>query len=191
MAEVPIADNPFLYYPRWSAIDAPALDMVTKQLLEERDRELEDYLGTQTSGSGGQASALRRTTNQAFNSGSAIKVNCNVTDYLNGCAADGAGGLVVVTAGVWHCTCQVFYSVTGGSDPVAVALFGGTDRVDNGVLAVAAGDPGYANLSGDFNLAVGDVIYFVVSETSGSGVATGTISASSSHPARLSAHLVG
>lgn len=160
-----------------------------ERFLEIRDRELEDFLNNFSAA--GQASSLRRTTNQSYNSGSAIKVNCNTTDWLSGCTADGTGGLTVVTAGVWHCTCQVFYAVAGGSDPVAVALFGGTDRIDNGNLAVAAGDPGYANLSGDFLLAAGDNIYFVVSETSGAGVSTGTITASASHPARLMAHLVG
>lgn len=186
-----IAQNPFLYQPRWAALNPPGIDEGTKYLLEERDRELEDYLGSLSSGSSGTASALRRTTNQSFNSGSAIVVACTTTDYLNGMTTDGAGKLIVVTAGVWHLTCAVAFNVSGGSDPVAVALFGGTERVDSGNRPVVNGDSGFECLSMDVNLAVAAEVYCVVSETSGSGVATGTIIASATHPARLSAHLVG
>lgn len=188
MAAVPIAEHPFLYHPRWTSLDIPTIPEQTKYILEERDRELEDYLGSL--GSGGTVSALRRTSTQTFNSGSAVVVNMSTTDFLSGMTAS-SGKLVVVTAGTWHLTASVAFHVDVTGDPLAVELIGGSEIVQSGQRPVAAGGNGFENLSMDVALTAGQEVYAAMFETSGSGVVKGNVVASVSNPARLSAHLVG
>jgi hypothetical protein len=190
MPNLPFAGNPFLYHPRWSSLDvSQGVTDEIKYILEERDRELEDYLGSLGS-SGGTASALRRTSNQVFNSGLAVIVNFSTTDYLSGMTA-ASGQLTVVTAGIWSITTSVAFHVDAASSPLAVEIVAGGQIVQSGQRPVPANGDGFECLTFDVNLAVGNTVYAAMFETSGAGVVKGTVVATAGNPVRLSAHLVG
>lgn len=196
MADLPFAGNPFLYHPRWSSIDASqGLTDEMKYILEERDRELEDYLGSLGGSSGTMmASSLSRTTNQST-AGTPAAINFNVTDYLSGCTAV-TGQLQIDVAGKWHCTTfaeAYTFSVSDyGYYYLQQKRAGATvrevfDFIPNGG-PINTGP--FTSLSADFDCQVNDLIRCEIREV-GVGAFSIGITASTTKPALLQAHLVG
>lgn len=194
MAETPLTNNPFLYSPRWNEMQIDSLDSFVKQILEERDRELEDYLGSQTSG-GGTASALRRSSLQTFNVSDIIVINFSTTDYVNGATVTSYGGgssLLIATAGVWDLKLWAAYGPTAGNDPLQLqlAVHRGASNAE-GVTSNASAVNNtvyFENLTMEAALQVGDIVYGAVFVTGG-GTCVGKIYGNLL-PARLSASLV-
>lgn len=109
-----VNSHPFQYIPRWHEI--LKFDDVARMILEERDRMLEDYLGTLNSGGGGLTDmiSLRRTATQSATD--TFLVNYNVTDYDIGATAgtySGAGCIEITNPGTWHITANAFAPGSG------------------------------------------------------------------------------
>lgn len=185
---------PFQYFARWGEIHDLSAPML--QLLEERDRELEDFLAGL---GGGQASALRRITNQIIPPiTDPVTVDMDVTDYLEGCEESTfAGGacLQVVASGVWHCTtftpaysengaCYCMLRIMRGSSPVqqVFALIPLSSGAENALV----------NISMDALCEAGDKIVVQIAAINDFETPNAIVFSSSDlNAAFLSAHLVG
>lgn len=166
-----ISNHPFEFKTRFRDLQDTVPNPVEVQLLEERDRDLEDFLATMTGGSSGlMASSLSRSTNQTTNAQSAT-INMTTTDYLSGCSVSSYNGgacLQVDTPGVWHCTAAAPFPFTQGTGTgnawLAQRRAGALiqlvfEYVANGGPYV--GDPA-CNLSADFLCQAGDLIIFSI-----------------------------
>lgn len=186
-----ISNHPFEFKTRYRDLRDAVKNPIEVQLLEERDRDLEDFLAT-VGGGGGVATALRRTTTESHNTSTGYNIDFNVTDYEAGAHASG-GTIIIDTPGVWHCTTSWHYNfaaaggsgvvqIAAGSQGVATNMSSDTDGFGNFV--------GLCNLSIDALLEAGDIV------SSGphweGGEVGGIIAVSGCYSVlRLSAHLVG
>lgn len=187
MAVTPMGRLPFQYATRWMYIEDLSVPM--RQRLEERDRQLEDFLGAF---GGGVATAIRRTSGESHDTSTGYNINFNVTDYENGAHASG-GTIVIDRPGVWHCTTSWHYNFIAAGGSGNVQLVAGSQGIatDAGSQVDGFGNTiGFCNISGDFLLAPGDVVrsgpYWTGGEVGGVISVSGCFT-----DLRLSAHLVG
>lgn len=190
MAVTPMGRLPFQYATRWMYIEDLSVPM--RQRLEERDRQLEDFLGGFGSG---QASAMRRTTLQTFNVADIAIINFTTTDYMNGAHAGtfGGGGCIIIDkAAKWNMSLWAAFGPTAGNDPLQLQLAvyrgGNVEGITSNPTQVD--DTVYfEGLTMDAALQVGDIVYGAVFVTGG-GTCVGSVYGNLT-PARLACHTVG
>lgn len=190
-----IANHPFLYTPRWTEI--PGLNAASQYLLDERDRELEDYLGSLTSGGLGGGIRLSHAASQTVTglSDSCAPANTETVDYntTNGGATTGTyvGKTVIqiLTAGIWHATgyAQMSGNPTDGSGYANLGCSGDAgggviSNPVNGTLGLGV----YVDLSMDFQVEAGEYIFLAACIAGGEVGGSITVV-----QAKLAAHLVG
>lgn len=200
MAEIPFAGNPFQYHPRWISLDvSEGITKKVKYVLEERDRELEDYLGKLASqgtvGEQPSISVSRATNYVAAGAVATEAVNFNVTDWADTGAhfavVAGKGSIVFDQKGRWWVT--AFLEITDSSDGVTYPYLAwgrvGYLRIVHGTVAFSPNNVG--NIAGGFVIDVLAGDYIQAGGQFFGGVSPGfTAAATALRPSLLQAFLL-
>jgi hypothetical protein len=156
-----VKSHPFQFIPRWR--DIGKFDDNARQLLEERDRELEDYLGSLSPGGAAltdMISLSRATTQSATDT---FLVDFAVTDYATGASKVTYSSVSVIqidVAGTWHISANAFApgSGAGATQPYLYRRRSSTNTALVIPASQVAGN-GAINCAVDAVLQVNDLIF--------------------------------